>query len=885
MLCGRFLIFILIAFSLALAGCTRPEPEQSDIQISLPLKKSAKTSNKLFSSLSATATLHHVVVNISANGALLKASTWSSHNPTDFCIPGGLGTATCSLKDVPTGPSRLVQVVAVYKDSGSMSFYYGETTQTLTGPTDPVFVKMNSLVSGGVVSGNIHGRYLNADGTGPTGKIDIVYKPAQGFPVVIEQSSIVSGWFNLFGLAGLPLGYRLEDGSYLFNKESLDLNDSVFTPATNILKVAIPAHYRGETWNTPVTWELDDPNIHIYGYFGPGATGKYVCRPSTLTSLTKIAKASDPTGSALLTGSTSTIPAATSLLDTSASALSSYYVNGGHSSTPCPSFTESQRYTDYLGFTVDLIDGNGNDGAAGMTVPLAWNFSLSSASAFSVDTSSDPRILGGKLLPGTESEITSFQIYERNNVGDDYYLDNPDCSTITSATGGGYTYAGSGTVNPTTREFSITTSITSAEATAKTAAVLCPVKGSTMGSRGIFVSPHYFMSNDTGGVDHLAITGEGILPENRILVSNCTKFTVYPYTSSGGSVTLSTGESIEVLIKDSANALVPIYASVADCDSSTNPIDQTTAPLIVDDSFGYADFYYQVSGTPGTIQTLRLAYGTITGGMTLNLPAGTGEGSPPSGDYNLTLRAADSSYFYSSFSLPYYNSYAPNGCYALAVRMMGYDGIVYYDSGALPVSQTSLTGLSFYASEADCLAGTPQVTSVNFTSADRAYVYFRAPATDAWGAISADPFTTTANVTPVDGNKFETGIDASVGAANNIHVLDKSGNFYFGGNSIYIDMSTCYPLIVNMHDSSGFAQSTATTDRTVTFSLLNPAGGLEVYTEPTCTSGDLSQSGTITWKAGVGTQVIWVRQGASLTNTLYIDVDGVTFQAFDIITL
>ncbi len=488
---GRNFSFILLAIPLLFSvACTRPQSEISKMQIVLPAKVD---SNKVGSqSLSAGDSLRHVVINVSGDGFTPIVFTWDACHD---CQTPPTPPSSFSL-DIPMGSNRLIQVLAVYKNQSSeaMSFYYGDTLKSLAAATESAIVPISALGgSAAIVSGNITGRYLTAANEGPTGPVDVIYTPPGKPPVIIERSQIVNGWFQLFGLAGLPFGYRLPGGSLLFGK-ALDLNDPVLAASQNVLRLALPTHDR-QRWDNlgNATWMTEEAFLGVVGYFGPGLQSYHaVCKPSTMPSMTG-RTVYGTAGANGLTPSSSAIPSAAMLLDT-ASPLTDYYVNGGASSSFCTStFTAVDHYVKYMDFDPDRVDQNGKDEIADFRVPFEML-----SNGYPLDVMGDPFVISGQLLPGVESVVQSFALFKRPTADDNFWIENPDCSTIASGANG-FTSAGTGTVNTSDRSFSVTSNITSTEASSGVSAVLCPIRNGVMASRGVFMGRWIFMGPGGGG--------------------------------------------------------------------------------------------------------------------------------------------------------------------------------------------------------------------------------------------------------------------------------------------------------------------------------------------------------------------------------------------------
>lgn len=162
------------------------------------------------------------------------------------------------------------------------TFYYGRSQPdmaTLAGALD-VTVSQIKLGTGNG-QGVVTGRYLAADGSGPTGRVNIKLQIDPTLePMTVSTSEIHGGWFTLFGMEGWGFRYFSEDGTEFLSGLKLgDLNSVGAT--TSRLLARMPGYYRS-VWNgqTVVGRKLQDPLVVMAGFFGPGSTGKKICYES-----------------------------------------------------------------------------------------------------------------------------------------------------------------------------------------------------------------------------------------------------------------------------------------------------------------------------------------------------------------------------------------------------------------------------------------------------------------------------------------------------------------------------------------------------------------------------------------------------------------------------
>lgn len=194
---------------------------------------------------------------------------------------------------VPKGSGRLIQVLAVTRDfyldsngdtvsDGMESFFYGDVMKDLSNPTESVEISLTNMSLGeaGLGEGVITGRYLDENGSGPTAKVNIFFKPPTNAPpMLVAQDEIHGGWFEFFRIDGVNFYYLLEDGRPLFKDFSIE------NPGFNW--DASKALFRYPQGWTDINGDPDNgrkpvpPRHVVVGYFGPGAEGKKICVPNT----------------------------------------------------------------------------------------------------------------------------------------------------------------------------------------------------------------------------------------------------------------------------------------------------------------------------------------------------------------------------------------------------------------------------------------------------------------------------------------------------------------------------------------------------------------------------------------------------------------------------
>jgi hypothetical protein len=224
--------------------------------------------------------LSHLIVNISGAGinpTMFRA--WDFHRttaPSSFVVDG-----------VPSGSGRLIQVLAIYSNDGADEFYYGDVSATIEGETS-VHIPVTQLGDTGVGEGSIAGRYLDALGNGPTGKLTYYYSPTGKPRMKVHVDEMIGGWFQLFALKGQGFEYELDDGisaPILMFGGAVGTDSTALFPASGsdpdwdrVTRVYVPEVYQSHGGPTSDR-EYRAPAQHVLGWFGPGAVGqsKQIC--------------------------------------------------------------------------------------------------------------------------------------------------------------------------------------------------------------------------------------------------------------------------------------------------------------------------------------------------------------------------------------------------------------------------------------------------------------------------------------------------------------------------------------------------------------------------------------------------------------------------------
>lgn len=485
---------------LTLAGCTRPS-SSAQIQLSLPQSISQHSLDQQTAQSDPTAgqVLSHVVINITGDGITIPIlHTWD--NCSD-CNPATIVPSTLGIDNIPQGQSRLVQVIAVYKNStsNSMDVYYGDSTMDLISPTVSATINVATVSTGTVINGRVMGRYLTATNSGPTGMLNVLYNPGGNKPrMLVDQNQIVNGWMSTMMLSNIKLDFVTKETDGTTQElwgGPVSLESTPFSTSNFVAKAGIPVNIRKGNQSGTTTYDPNDATVYVWGYFGNSTytTSKNVCVDTSVAlqnlkvfTSTAAAYTSQPS----LGIQSATLPTVDQLASLTTPLTDTYFQGGlASAATPCANATTTDLFTNVLKVGTTLIDGNGNDNAAGFRVPLA----PMATNSIVLSTGTPYRVLSGQLLPGAQSVISAVQLYKKIST-DNSHNDLADCDLIAAGIGGYVSGGSAGVVNATSGAFSINTNITSTEAALGVSGVLCPIYSPALQSRriGVWVDPHIF---------------------------------------------------------------------------------------------------------------------------------------------------------------------------------------------------------------------------------------------------------------------------------------------------------------------------------------------------------------------------------------------------------
>jgi hypothetical protein len=413
-------VFILMAALMAFS-CQRSVSDSSKVSIQLP------NSNSVSSLSGCTQCLKGLVVNVSGNDfkTIVLSQRHASFEENNTELSNEITV------EVPAGEKRQFQIMAIYRDSSANSIVlqYGSTLADLNAEQSTLNLSLNNI--GVFKGGSLVGRYLTGINSGPTGKVTISMNPPGGLEIIFDEGEILNGWFNFFASENIPITYRLEDGSLVFNKSNITLDNILpltgGTLTSNVTRFKRPSSYysyNGASWDL-----VNEPHDVIYGFFGSSVltANKFVCSQIATANFSSLAASSD--GSSPLYYSDSN-PAA-----------DVYRVGGGTTSTQpvgCASADTSIRRfdTNTISIIKDQFDGKGNDTATSLGGAFSYTFDAGNPSKYLRNTTLDQTF---RALPGLFDGVTPLfngaELYVKSGAVNGGY-DNIKCNAIWLAING-----------------------------------------------------------------------------------------------------------------------------------------------------------------------------------------------------------------------------------------------------------------------------------------------------------------------------------------------------------------------------------------------------------------------------------------------------------------
>ena len=268
-----YFVLLTTALMFSTLSCTRNMGD-STVTVSLDAKLGSFSNFKLQTAF--------INIHVPGSATIVKKYNYENQN-----IAKG-SDIEISVDNVPQVTGTLVQFLGVFEDdTGVMDFSYGDAYLA-----NSVANITASSAGTATAQGQISGRLLAS--TPKSGRMTAYYTPTANpaYPMAVETSDIVDGWFNIFALDGgatNALTYKLDDGTVVFNNlylssGALYINGSSVSSSTYVMKVSYPTTYRQDYTNgVPSGVKARPKTTLFYGYFNGGlapSTPNKVCYPN-----------------------------------------------------------------------------------------------------------------------------------------------------------------------------------------------------------------------------------------------------------------------------------------------------------------------------------------------------------------------------------------------------------------------------------------------------------------------------------------------------------------------------------------------------------------------------------------------------------------------------
>lgn len=413
-------LLISLLASTILISCSRKTDDVAKFSIQLPsnIASLAGKNSKLYTFSNATVT--HIAINIRGPGIdPVIVYSWDKHDacPSGNCTGLTITAPTEISLDVSKGDNRLIQVLLVVEDSSShaMDFLYSDQTVNLNESSVNVAIAPTSIGSSTGAEGKIIGRYINSAGTGPTGPITGYFNPPNGkASMQVVDGFMWGGWFEAFVLDGASFSYRSnKSNENIFENITLKQFDTLTT--ASVARLHIPNYCRWDG-NSTHSYNCDNGKGTagedlIYGFFGPGASGKTAYYNNGVSSISQ--------AYSTCTQSANVYSCTGNITYSNTSATNSVYPvsSGGTAVSSTSACSGTSVGVSCLMADASALATKGRDGTIGVKGPfLVSNYGVINATQSAVGS---PVTLTWQLLDGTfgsVNDIDGVDVFYANSI-------------------------------------------------------------------------------------------------------------------------------------------------------------------------------------------------------------------------------------------------------------------------------------------------------------------------------------------------------------------------------------------------------------------------------------------------------------------------------------
>lgn len=695
-----WLTLAVLSFAFNL-GCERNASNKSRITLALPSELQERIEKSEVSSYTALK-LKHIALQITAPDIVNPVRVILDADGDDTALPASVEV------EIPPGDNRLVQLIAAYAadENDSPWIYYGDVTQSLKKSTENIVLPVYKLGGSGVsVMARISGRFLTGTNTGPTGVIDMIYRPSGKPAMPVDKKSIYGGWFETSTFEDVPMDYIITatNGS-TYTLGSQWMSSSIAT-SERVVRFSTPDAF--ETyWNNGVTTfkprEREDIIVGFFANDSSLVSAKYIC----VTSQTDLNSGTIHAERALNTAYTYSPRPFKHFYHGTTPTYSPTDVTivGGKRIASCGTLNYAQEFIDYLWFLPNTSMGQSTYEdflqSMGMNEGFVWGLAAEASNGTTNRIPTRDINVNGemyraiKVLPGLESVVDKVVLYQ--NAAGTYTGGEDRCDRIKSSE-----WNMTGTY-PAVFSGSQLLVKTSYMTTLYSSYAIC------MSSAGKSVGRLIYVYNGTATwlpPSRVALGDPNTIPPEP---GKCVRMIAYIAPTSGGMM-YPASSAINVTV---ASSISGSPAAVLYSDATCTSTPQSTQTITIPAGDINGAFFYKV----GSASTLTFGVTANTGSLA-NAPDIDVPVNYPTGSLDHFIVETN----YSNRSPLQSMQVFEQGCFPFRVRAVdisnqpvSLDATVNFTYEDLSGNTVSLpTGFNFYET---CAAGTP-ISSLSFGTA------------------------------------------------------------------------------------------------------------------------------------------------------------------------
>ncbi|KYG65527.1 hypothetical protein AZI86_00155 [Bdellovibrio bacteriovorus] len=695
----------LAMFSFAFnLGCERNASNKSRITLALPSELQERIEKSQVSTYTALK-LHHVALQITAPDIVNPIRVILDSQGDNVALPSTIEV------EIPPGDNRLVQLIAAYAadESDSPWIYYGDVTQSLKKSIENITLPVYKLGGAGVTTmSRITGRFLTSTNAGPTGVLEMVYRPAGKPSMPVDKKPIYAGWFETSSFADVPVDYIITANNGSTYTLGSQLTSSSFATSERVVRFSTPNAFESFWSYTSgaMGFKYREREDFIVGFFANDPAliaSKYIC----VTSQT------DLNG-----GTLHSERALNSAFFYSARPFKHFYhgttptysptevtIVGGKRIASCGTLNYAQEFIDYLWFLPGVYSGQSTredfQESLGMNEGFISSLGLEPSQGTTNRYPGRDVYLNGEMyktfnvLPGLENVVDKVMVY-KNPAGT--YMGGEDrCDHIDTSF-----WQPVGTFPAEFSGNKLLFKMSQFPVVNQSYAICLTSMGKPLG-RLMFAYP---MSTVWAPPETVSLAYPGVIPPQP---GQCVRMVAYASRTSGSAMMypLSTPISVSIAASISGTPTAKLYP-----DATCSGTPQTSQTVVIPAGEVNAAFFYKV--TSSTTLTLGITgnSASLTNGSDIDVAVSDFPTETPTG-FIIETNSNDRQPFTNAQIFEY-------GCFPFRARAMNSSNTNVSFTGEVTMSFENLagntaslpTGFNFYDT---CASPTP-LSSLSFSS-------------------------------------------------------------------------------------------------------------------------------------------------------------------------